>query len=251
MNIKTGLLTGLIAYVAFLVATPPAGVVLSLLEDHLGEVRIEGVDGSLWSGRATRIHIESHTLDTVRWRLAPWYLLTGELVFHLEGDFRQQPVQTDAGFTLTGKVVAHPFEASLPADLLTTLFDIPLANLAGRLDARLDTLRWDPDGLPEIEGELHWNDAVISVAQSVALGDITIVLDRSDDDRQRAVIRNQGGELQVSGEARLDDERNVELQLDLKLQPGSQARLASSMEMFASKQGQGRYKVEYRGKLPL
>src|SRR5690606_26983266 len=61
------------AYLAFVLATFPAGVAYRWFAPP--ELALIGIDGTVWSGRAALGSVAGLALRDVGWRLAPWRLL--------------------------------------------------------------------------------------------------------------------------------------------------------------------------------
>src|SRR5512138_1876986 len=79
---------GVIAYIAFLVATIPAGFVAARVQANAPDrVRVHEANGTLWHG-AARVDVAAGpawmALDNFAWRVRPAELLAGRLAFAID-----------------------------------------------------------------------------------------------------------------------------------------------------------------------
>src|SRR6185295_20179934 len=89
---------GVGAYIAFTLATFPAGVALRWFAPS--GVTFAGVAGTLWSGSAASCSVQGMSLDTLRWRVRPWSLFLGRVSANVEAKIPD-------GF-VSGDVTASP-----------------------------------------------------------------------------------------------------------------------------------------------
>ena len=243
------LLFGLLCYLLFMLATAPAASLRLLLGDN-DRVNVEGLRGSLWQGHADRVIIDdAYPIDDLNWRLHPGALLLLKLSASLQGQFDARPFAAELSVSATGNVQAKSVRAEIAAATLAELAAIPLAQLDGDIDIELASLVWQRGGIPRANGQIHWRQARITVAESVELGDVDIRLE-AQDDGVLAKINNREGDLKTSGSARLGDDRQYQLNLILKPLAGAPANLQNSLAMFARRQRNGQFVVQSSGALP-
>ena len=252
MKLKYYLLTAVLAYLFFLLATVPAKLVLDKLLEAQNGIEVSGVSGTLWHGRASRVEIDnSYQLDDVRWHLVGWRLLTGVLSAEIQATFMQREVSGQAGISLSGTLVAHDIQGAISAEEFAALAALPLVQLDGEMTLAIDSLYRESDAAPVINGDINWRQASLTVAESVALGSVDIRLRENDADGTDITISNQGGALKLDGSGALDAESHYELALTMTPARSASANLVNSLAAFAKKQASGSYLFKTSGQLQL
>ena len=204
-------LTGVAAYVVFLLATAPAAKLLPLVQPRLGGVQLAGVDGTLWSGSAALVTANPVQLQDVQWRLRPLLLLLGRAEVALEASWQGRPAAALAGKALFGGSYLADVSATLPAPDVLRWLEVRQVSVEGNLALDLARLEWPADGaLPAITGAASWTPARVSAPVEVALGSAQL-----DTVAEQGVTR---GKLKTSGGALLVD-------ADVELQPTGVYRL--------------------------
>ena len=191
-------LTGVAAYVVFLLATAPAAKLLPLVQPRLGGVQLAGVDGTLWSGSAAVAAANPVQLQDVQWRLRPLALLLGRAEVALEASWQGRPAAALAGKALFGGSYLADVSATLPAPDVLRWLEVRQVSVEGNLALDLARLEWPADGaLPAITGAASWTPARVSAPVEVALGSAQL-----DTVAEQGVTR---GKLKTSGGALLVD----------------------------------------------
>jgi len=252
MKTKYYLAIALIAYLFFLIASLPAKPVIDMLTADRDDIKIDTIRGSLWNGRAEQLVInKTYTLNKIRWNTQLWRFIFGELAFDINAVFEKENASAQIGLGILGNVVAHNIHARIDAETLTDLAKIPLAQLEGLISLDLDTLHWQQGEIPIASGKLFWQNARLTVAETVQLGNVHIQLVDNNENQMQATISNQGGNLKTGGTATLDKLANYNLLLTLTPSSLSSKNLTNSLNMFAKKQNDGSFLVKYDGQLDL
>ena len=66
------LIVVLVLFVVIVAATLPAATAYRYAEPRVQPLRLQGIDGSLWAGRATQASVYAVPLGELRWSLDPW-----------------------------------------------------------------------------------------------------------------------------------------------------------------------------------
>ena len=241
-----------IAYFFFLIASLPAKPVIEMLTADRDDIEIDTIRGSLWNGKAERVVIDStYQLNKVRWNTKLWRIIFGELVLDVNAVFEKQNVSALIGISVLGNISAQNIHARIDAETLSDLAEIPLAQLEGLISVDLDTLHWQQGEIPIASGKIFWQDALLTVAETVQLGNVLIQLVEHDENQMQATISNQGGNLKTDGTATLDSLANYKVSLVLTPSSSSSKNLTDSLNIFAKKQKNGSFLVKYDGQLDL
>lgn len=243
------ILTAIIAYLVLLIATVPATLFSRIINDNT-PVRIQGVSGSLWNGKALLLTTGNNThLKNTRWSFAPMSLLSGRLAFDIKTELLGNAIKARAGSSFLGHVVVSDLSARIPARDITELARIPLAQLDGTFDIDIENASWQAGEAPLANGRIDWRNAAVTVAETARLGNVSIALSESEQDRLQASISNQGGDIKISGGAELLPENRYKLDIRLKPLAGASDNIKQSLVMFAKKQGNGEYLLQNSGSL--
>ena len=180
------------AYVAFALATFPAGTALRWFAPP--GVTFAGVAGTLWSGSAASCSVEGFTVEQLRWQTRPSQLLLGRVAANVEA-------RIPDGF-VTGVVTASSSEVrfnelraatSLPA--LANL--MPVRGMRGQASVQLDELvlenGWPSTIVGRAQARGSRNRAADSGRQrrAAALGDYTITFCPAPAGAPRRAVRRQ------------------------------------------------------------
>lgn len=132
------------AYLAFAVATLPAATAYHWLAPEA--LRLSGITGTAWSGRATLGSAAGLAFRDARWSLRPGALLLGRVEGNLEARLADGFVSTHA-IARPGRVVLEDVQAS--ASLMTLRGVLPplVGDATAQLSLRLDRFVVD-DGWP-------------------------------------------------------------------------------------------------------
>ncbi|MBI1195623.1 MAG: hypothetical protein GC138_07245, partial [Gammaproteobacteria bacterium] len=137
------LIFGIAVYLVALIATFPAdrayGWLRPALETNL-PVRLYGVDGTLWSGKASQATAYGRTVNGMTWRLHPLALFLGRLDVALAAPYAGGRIDGVLRRPLTGQGVS--FEephVDLPLASLTAASSFPVS-LSGHLTGDLSRI---------------------------------------------------------------------------------------------------------------
>ena len=241
------LLTAIVAYLSFLLAMFPAQPVVSLINDNT-TATISGVSGSIWDGHARTIDVEGIRLEDTSWNMKAWKLLLGQAALDIETHLDDETISGEAGASITGSVFSNSLTARVSAETVMQYANIPMAQLSGMFDIAVNHASWSRGELPEVDGRLVWKDAGVTVAETASLGDVTIVI-TPQDDSLRADINNEGGDIELQGDASLDAQAEYQANLRFKPTGSASQNLRRSLGLFAVPQGDGTFLLNNSGSL--
>lgn len=242
------LLTAIAAYIILLVITIPAKVITDIINENT-PANIQGVNGTVWQGSAYIITINNLQFKKTNWSFESWKLLTGKVAVDVDSQFLGNKVSAEFGSSFTGRYFANEVSAKIAAREAAKLANIPLVQLDGMINLDIKHAQWKQGELPLATGTVQWKNASVTVAERAALGNVNIILSESDQQLLNADIKNQGGDILISGSAKLLANNNYAL--DLKLMPTASANnnIKQSLGFFAQKQKNGEYLLKKSGPL--
>lgn len=242
------IITAIVAYLVFLVATIPAKPVGKIINDN-SPLTLVGVNGTLWNGTVTTITINQILLEGTTWSFSAWKLLLGKAAIQLVTHFQKNEITTEIGTSFLGTYFINHLDAKLTAEDLSQLVNIPLVKLAGNLSIDIEHGEWSQSMLPRAAGNIIWSNASLTVAETASLGNISIVLGESAKELLVANIKNQGGDIKIEGIAELI--AKTDYAVNIKLLPTATAsnNIKQSLGLFAKKQSGGEYLFTNTGSL--
>lgn len=249
MKTKHYLITAVAAYLVFLIHSLPAAPVLGYLTSGVERVKVSGISGSLWHGRATSVSIDDYRLDDLSWSFSAMQLLGTRFGFDIEAKFYNRPLSASVATSLWSRLHIADLSMQLDANRLGKIIDLPMGELTGMVELDLDEARWSPGQIPELHGHLSWHNAAILIAGATRLGDIDIDLQATDDSPLLATISNQGGQLDIDGQARVNPEAAYELNISLTPTKSANANLRNSLKFVAKPGAGGKYEIKRSGSL--
>lgn len=190
-----------LAFLAALVALAPATWLDAALQRASGKiVGLAEARGSVWRGSGVIQAIlpsgKVETLESVRWTVDPWALLTARLHVTMLSERDGKPV-LDATFAPTSVAIAE-LRLEAPADLLGAISPtLREAGASGHLSLRASGVRLDGQSSAGA-GELLWTDAGSSLTSVHPLG--TYLINLNGTGRGVAfTIATLGGALNLKG----------------------------------------------------
>ncbi len=242
-------LTAIISSLVILIATLPARSITPLLNDN-PQLSLQGVTGTLWNGSASMISINNKVqLNDTSWHLIGWKMLTGKIAIELNSHYQGNNINGEVGSTFLGTYFVNNLTASLAASELAQLANIPLVQLSGEIFLDINHAKWKQGSLPVATGKIDWNNAAVTVAETVPLGNVSIVLSESDKQQLHADVKNQGGDIKISGNAELIPD--TDYAVNIKLFPSASAsdNIKQSLGLFAKQQRNGEFLFVNTGSL--
>ncbi len=175
---KRGLLYvifGLVFYLIFLIIEIPASwFAWGLNQYSHGAVRLDPIDGSLWSGNGRLViyypQSPPHDLGNTEWNINPFWLFAGRMQIHWKATTQDTSIDTTVRLGLK-QVQLVDTDASFPAQAVSTFYP-PATLLAPKGQVRLHTakLSIDQNGI-EGGGEILWQNAGSSLSSVEPLGE--------------------------------------------------------------------------------
>lgn len=243
------ILTGIIAYFVFLVATVPAAPVIGMFKDRI-PVTISHVSGTLWSGRASAVDTKNNlTLKNVEWSFLPSRLLLASIAISVDAEFNDNPVHTRLSTGISGRLSVDDLDMKLDAADIASMISLPLGELSGIVQLHIDNAYIEPGLVPRVNGTLDWKQAGITIAESADLGNVSVLINEDDESPLSASISNKGGHLALKGKLTTSAQGDYSLELSMKPNATASSNLSSSIAMFAKKQGNGEFIFNNKGNL--
>ncbi|MGB5517634.1 MAG: type II secretion system protein N [Gammaproteobacteria bacterium] len=248
MRTRHYILTGVVAYFVFLVATLPAAPVIDLFRDRL-PVTINNISGSMWSGQASIIITNKLILNNAHWSFLPSRLLLAKVAIDVEADLNDNPLNTRLSVGLNGNLIVDGLTTTLGAAELASVVVLPLGELSGGFQLQINKATFQPGTVPRVDGTLDWYQAAVTVVETAELGNVSILMNGNDTSPLTASINNTGGQLILNGGLTTDETGQYMLKLTMKPNASATDNLINSLAMFAKKQRDGAFMLVNNGNL--
>lgn len=238
------------AYLAFLLSSFPAATALRWFAPE--ELRVAGVGGTVWAGRAALASLPRIALRDLQWSVRGWPLLTGRLVGDVEARLPGGFVAAGYGASLNAVRLS---DVQLSTSLDTLASFLPVSGASGLVSATFDTLVL-VDGWPtEAVGRVRVSDLLVEPLLGpgeglLALGSHEIQFVEASVGSLRGVIRDLDGPLEIAGTVSLASTRAYSLEGRLLVRPSAAPMLIQGIELMTSDpDADGRRQFTFTGSL--
>jgi len=237
-------IAGAVVFLAGVVALFPARVAYSWFAPDI--VRLSGVSGTLWRGRAQEGQIDRLYLRNLDWTVRPSALLRGALALDVSVSPAGGFIEARVELSVSGAVRLTDVNAGLSLDALRSL--LPLANIDGNLRVQLDRLVVE-DGIPsDAEGSVEVVALTIQPLSRTPVGSYRIRFS-ADGGGIAGSVEDIDGMFDVAGTIRLDAERNYELRGLIVPTPEAPPGVVRQLQILGSPNERGQREFRLEGSL--
>ncbi len=240
---------GLVAYIAFLVASFPAGQALNLVRDQLKGIYIQNVSGTVWRGRIAKLQLQDQLFEQVSWRVRPLSLLTGRLRLEVSFDGVGRGGRGVVGLGADGSVTLEQFQGRIALMDIDHLLGIAPVQLGGLLEVDLNELELLGRQVVVADGTVHWRGAEATAPMAMQLGDFKVVLTTDEAGSIKGVVEDEGGAIVLDGTVTLDQSGSYQFRGHIAARDKGNRMLVQGINALGRKGADGRVAVEYAGKL--
>lgn len=210
----------LIGIAVALVMSVPARYVYDRYGGRAQPLRLQGIEGTLWQGKAAMLSYAARPVGPVIWRLDPWTALRGSARGKLNLSGAEWQAESD--FLLRGKrVELAAARANFPASMLAPVLDIPSLRLLGNIRVVMDDVVIEDGAVSLAIGQMIWDEVGVSGAAEARFGRIIVDFAPRADGSVEGRVHDDGGPLQARGMIEL---RGLAFKADVHLQarPGNE-----------------------------
>jgi general secretion pathway protein N len=253
MKLWHWLALGIGAYLAFALSSFPAGTAYAWFAP--AGLQVQGLEGTLWSGRAAAANVGELALHDVRWSVHAWQLLLGRLAADLRA-------QLDEGFVAAhvkatrSHVSLSEVRASTSLPTLRPL--LPVGGVRGEANLTLSALEidvakaWPTKVIGDLK-LLQLETVPFSVTGArgklVPIGNYAVRFTEGAGPIN-ATFNDTGGPLEVSGTLVVNAARGYKLDGLIKTRPDAPQELVDGLDVVASEpDAEGRRRLSLNGSL--
>ena len=225
----------------------PAATALTLL--NMDPAQVQNVSGTVWRGSADRILISpEEQLEDVSWSFKPALLIQAKAGAGLDFTYRGGHGYVVAAYSVFGKAALSSGRYSTSAQALEPLLPLPIAEFRGEITLQLEELSMKGQQFHKAEGTLVWNEARLIRPAPALLGQVTLdVLPQGDN--HLISLKNTGGELRLSGDITLEENKRYNATIILKPERNASSELVNSLRALGRRQSDGSYRIRQQGNL--
>lgn len=240
---------GLLAYLVFLLVTLPAGQVYQYVGAQLPpSVKLYGIGGTVWSGKAELVTLGSQQYRNARWRFQPGALLSGQALFDVDFDNGQSLLKGRIGLDIFGNVVAEELIVQQELIDLQALMQVSPVTLGGKISGRIASLKMRRNGISDANADFTLRDVAFLLPRRTEWGNFKIDI-KTDDANTVAKVRDEGGPLLAEGLVTLNDANEYDVTLAVEADDSASADLVRGLEFFGQPGTDGKIRLKYRGSL--
>lgn len=236
--------TGVVILVIGLVTTFPARVAYQWVAPP--PVRLEGIGGSVWNGRAAQAQIEGFYLRDLSWRFKPLALFSGKVAYAVEATPLSGFINANVFFGVTGSIRLEDLQASLPLQAFEQLAAMP--GLRGSVNLQFERIVIE-DGLPvAANGQLQVADLVAPMIHRGSIGGYRAEF-FTQNTGVLASVEDTDGVVDIAGSFEITADRNYQFLGQLAPKATTPGNLRSQMRFLGTENERGQYEIRLEGKL--
>ncbi len=242
---KKFIITGVIFFLAALIATIPASVASKLLPGHISAHHYHG---NLWNGSATSMTIDNLNLGSVAWKVKPSCLFFLNFCVNIE----QQNSDLSSSFLLRQGTTTQleNLNASGDARILNTIMNDYGITLSGQFEADLANLSFSDKRIHTINGDMRFSSLSINGVLRVLLGNLSSQFEPRDEHTLISITNNQG-HVDLSGVVQLFQDMSYAMELNVRKNQRSTDAVINGMQYIGDRQSDGSVKLVQNGKLAI
>ncbi len=244
---KKLVLLGLIAFIGALIVKTPASLISQQLEAQT-EIRLHGVQGTLWEGVAAQLSVGKVTLGKLDWSVNPWSLLTGSLggVLAIKGE--ALTVKGEYALSLGNTLALDAVQFVVDGGFINNVQNY--GKVYGTFRGKIDHLEMPLDlkTPPVVAATINWEKGGLFSPVTLSEGNYQLKIEPEKDGKLRGVLISRKAPVDVKGFAVLD--QNWHYQTDLKIKTNPQGEnLKGMLSMLGRPQADGYIMIREQGQL--
>lgn len=238
------------SYFLFTLSTIPAASVYSLVADNKLPVKLYGIEGSLWNGRADSAFIPRRPpVEQIHWQLNPFALLLASVSAKFDARFNEQTVVGHIKLGAGGGITVSDLKTSMAAAEIARLASVPLGEFDGEVFLDIASASLTDSAIPAIDGAVIWQNAKVTLTETVELGRLTIQITPQTNGDLLAKLSNDKGSIDISGDVIVSQDKAYKLDIVLTPKNNTSPSITQSLGFFAKRQANGSYRVKQNGNL--
>jgi len=209
-------------------------------------VKLSGIGGSIWNGRATAGMLAGVYFTNLRWTFKPLALLTGQVAFATSVNTAAGQISMGAGVGVTGNVSVTDLVASLS---LATIHPALKANrIDGTVNIQLQMLKLKNGWPTEAEGSIGVGNLVAAAMGPEPLGNFRAEITTGENGIV-GQVEDAGAVLDLTGTLQLADDRSYSLVGFVGANSETPASIDRNLRFLGSPDQNGMRQFRFEGSL--
>lgn len=237
---------GIAAFLAFVVAMVPARQLASRLPPG---IEMQGVGGTIWSGRAMGLAVNGAPLGALEWTCRPWRIFVLEWSCHM----KLRPPGGDVSAVLSGGLDGEILASSISGEVPISAFEgiATPHGWSGNLELDVDHLRIVERHPTEAVGQLFVRSLKAPGPQGQLLGDFELTVGEGavGTGTLTGRLRDLGGPLRVRGALELKRDGSYLLSGEVAPGPGAGPAIFDTLAFLGPPDDLGRRPFAIEGTL--
>lgn len=212
------------------------------------QLAVSGIGGTVWRGTANAIEASGIVFRNVSWSARPLRLLTGRLVYQVNGTPVSGFIEGDV-FVSVGRSLdlwAEDLRAALPLQLFAEILNVP--GLSGNCSLQLEQIEL-LDGMPvQLDGVLDIANLVAPRVNRGSIGGYRVEF-FTEADGISGSVEDTDGVIDIAGSLRLKSDGSYQLLAQIIAKSSTPADLARRLERLPATDDRGRRELRIEGSL--
>jgi len=241
---RRNILLAAAVFVVSLVALLPARVAYHWFAPPA--VSLSGIEGTIWSGRASEGQVANLYVRDLRWDLRTLDLLRGRLMYRLSVDPAGGFLDVDAGVSLSGRLVLENVDGGVAIGALQQVISTP--GIEGNVHLQLDEVII-ARGAPEVlQGTVGVTGLVARGLSQAPIGDFRVQFATTPEGIVGSV-EDIAAMLDIAGSIRVSADRAYVLSGLVAPTPTTPASVVDQLRFLGSANERGQREFRFEGRL--
>jgi len=224
---------GVITYFILLISQFPANAAYSWVSKRLLPVQLINLEGSIWSGTASRVHVsEGLDLHKLSWHLSPWSLLLGRIGMHVQIMDPVYPGNGEVNIGIGQGIHLQNAKGRLPASMLRGIRGLEYLGLEGTIEYDLHEVNIYEGTIQSASGVVRLQQAKLNTPVDTEIGDIQFDI-QTKEPNVEIVFRDIKSTFRIKGKIILMPERHFDYSATLTPTPASDPDIVSMLRNIA------------------
>ena len=238
------IIAGLVTLLVGLLVMFPARVAYQWLSPP--GVALSGIEGSIWSGRASAAQVSRLFLHNLEWRMRPGALLTGRFGFRFTADAATGFVAGDVALGTGGSIGLSDFSASLSLQDLQEFIGMP--GLSGMVNLQFSRLELD-NGIPvAANGKVEVVNLVAPLIHRSSIGGFRAEF-FTQEGGVMASVEDVDAVIDLAGSLQPTGDRSYQFIAQIAPKANTPANLREQMQFLGSANERGQYEMRLEWQL--
>lgn len=238
--ISAGVITLLVGVVAMF----PARVAYQWFAPET--IRISGISGTVWSGRATQAEAVGVYLRNLSWRNRPLALFAGRAAYAVEAELPSGFVDTTVSLGITGVIRLQDLQAALPLQPFERVVGVP--GLRGNVNLQFERIVIENSLPVAANGELAVADLVAPIIYRGSVGGYRAEF-FTQNNGVAASVEDTDGVVDIAGSLEISRDRSYRFLAKLAPKAATPDRLRQQMRFLGTPDDRGQYELRLEGAL--